>query len=184
MEKLKLVKLFEMQKDLRDHIGYEGEDKKEKMLLALLVEVAECANEWRGFKYWSTKQEPRLEGSRSAKDALGAPVIEYYNPLLEEYVDGLHFVLDYGLEIYMNPERLDIRNYGPNESITKAFLVLNEIIIGLRTQSNGTFLVMHYEFLLSQYFLLGEMLGFSDDDIFYAYVEKNRINHKRQNEGY
>jgi dimeric dUTPase (all-alpha-NTP-PPase superfamily) len=181
VEKTKLVELFKMQNVLRDHIGYEGEDKKDKMLLALLVEIGECANEWRGFKYWSTKQEARTFASESDPTA---GLYREWNPLKEEYVDGLHFVLDYGLEIGMIPGRLDIRNYGAGGSITKAFLVVQEIAIGLRTQKNNTFLAMHYEFLLSQYLLLGEMLGFSDDDIFNAYVEKNKVNHQRQDNGY
>jgi dimeric dUTPase (all-alpha-NTP-PPase superfamily) len=180
VEKAKLVELFKMQNVLRDHIGYEGEDKKEKMLLALLVEIGECANEWRGFKYWSKKNKPVTDNWRVGNDLN----VERYNPLKEEYVDGLHFVLDYGLEMGMEPERLDIRNYGPDGSITKAFLVLSEIVIGLRTQKNNTFFKMHYEFLLSHYLLLGEMLGFSDDDIFNAYVEKNKVNHQRQDNGY
>jgi dimeric dUTPase (all-alpha-NTP-PPase superfamily) len=202
VEKTKLIELFKMQNVLRDHIGYEGEDKKDKMLLALLVEIGECANEWRGFKYWSKKnKEPRIKKAiicyicdgigelehdnwKHCERCNGTGVVGYSNPLKEEYVDGLHFVLDYGLEIGMEPERLDIRNYGPDGSITKAFLVVQEIAIGLRTQRNGTFLKMHYEFLLSQYLLLGEMLGFSDDDIFNAYVEKNKVNHQRQDNGY
>lgn len=54
-----LTKLFETQKVLRNRIGYESPDCYEKLILALLVEVGECANEWRGFKFWSKVQESR-----------------------------------------------------------------------------------------------------------------------------
>lgn len=56
---MNLQKFFDTQKVLRDRIGYNGEDRFEKLILALLVEIGECANEWRGFKFWSKDQEPR-----------------------------------------------------------------------------------------------------------------------------
>lgn len=42
---MQLDKLFAAQKELRDHINYTGEDRFEKLILALLVELGECANE-------------------------------------------------------------------------------------------------------------------------------------------
>lgn len=57
---MNLQKLFDTQKVLRDRIGYEGEDRFEKLILALLVEIGECANEWRGFKFWSKNGSQEL----------------------------------------------------------------------------------------------------------------------------
>ncbi|MDA6141611.1 dUTPase, partial [Escherichia coli] len=73
----------------------EGEDRNEKRLLAFIVELGECAQEHRGFKYWSKDQQPRTKAVRVP--AMMEEDKEYYNPLLEEYVDGLHFVLELGL---------------------------------------------------------------------------------------
>jgi dimeric dUTPase (all-alpha-NTP-PPase superfamily) len=61
---LNLQKLFEMQRQLDEHIEkehprQEGEDRLAKKILALFVELGELANEHRGFKYWSNDQEPR-----------------------------------------------------------------------------------------------------------------------------
>ena len=53
------------------------------------MEIGELANEWRGFKFWSKDQEPR---SKEPLTARGKP---YYNPLLEEYADVLHFICNY-----------------------------------------------------------------------------------------
>lgn len=203
MEKAKLIELFKMQADLKKVglFSYDGPDKEEKILLALLVEVGECANEWRGFKYWSKNQEPRTKKAvgchicdgigdlehdnwKHCERCNGTGVIGYENPLLVEYVDGFHFVMDYGLEIGIAPGVLDIRDYGAYGTITEMFLEIQEIVIGLRKQNNATFLLMGYEFLVAQYLLLGKMLGFSDDDIFNAYVEKNKVNLNRQANGY
>lgn len=60
---MNLEKMFEMQKELDNRIikekGLEGRDLLPGLILALQVELAECANEWRGFKFWSNDQQPR-----------------------------------------------------------------------------------------------------------------------------
>ena len=62
---MNLQKMFEMQKALDDRIikekGLEGQDLLPNLILALQVELAECANEWRGFKHWSNDREPRTK---------------------------------------------------------------------------------------------------------------------------
>ncbi|WP_236620399.1 dUTP diphosphatase, partial [Geobacillus thermodenitrificans] len=100
--------MFEMQRQLdeyieREHPRQEGEDRLSKKILALMVELGELANEWRGFKFWSHDQVPRTRVlvNRTTDDIgfknIGPEHIK--NPLLEEYVDGLHFLLSIGLEI-------------------------------------------------------------------------------------
>lgn len=58
---MNLIKLFEMQKVLDDRIvrekRLEGRDTLPEKILALQVELGECANEWRGFKFWSEDRE-------------------------------------------------------------------------------------------------------------------------------
>src|SRR5690606_16902042 len=98
---MNLKKLFEMQKVLRDRIDYNEPDRFNKLILALLVEIGECANEWRGFKFWSTDQKPRTKEyltNYTEQDSILGPGAQWRNPLLEEYVDGLHFVLEIGIE--------------------------------------------------------------------------------------
>src|SRR5690606_12300132 len=93
---MNLSKLFEMQAKLdahieREHPRKENEDRLAKKVLALQVELGELCNCWRGFKYWSNDQEPGtvkyIENRKHRQ-----------NPLLEEYVDCLHFLLSIGLE--------------------------------------------------------------------------------------
>lgn len=59
-----LEQMYEMQKQLDAKIikekGLEGVDLLPNTVLALQVEIGELANEWRGFKHWSTRQEPLM----------------------------------------------------------------------------------------------------------------------------
>ncbi len=61
--KMNLTKLFELQSKLDEHIikekGLEGADLLSKKIRALQVELGQLAQNWRGFKFWSEKQEPR-----------------------------------------------------------------------------------------------------------------------------
>lgn len=200
---MNLAKLFETQKVLRDRIGYNGEDRFEKLILALLVEIGECANEWRGFKFWSKNQEPRTEVECHACEGEGGfylgeeleqeclycnttGVQEY--PLLEEYVDGLHFILEIGLELnYTNMTQSIMES----ETIEFQFNdVFNDIII-LRNVCNfneyeedNEAKKEAFECLWADFFGLGIMLGFTWEQIEEAYYSKNQVNHERQESGY
>lgn len=61
---LTLEQMYEMQKVLDARIikekGLEGVDLLPNTILALQVEIGELANEWRGFKHWSNRQEPKM----------------------------------------------------------------------------------------------------------------------------
>jgi len=169
---LNLAKLFEMQRQLderieREHPRQEGEDRLAKKILALLVELGELANEARFFKYWSHDQKPRIvvrewklyedtikeygDSTHRRYEGVVRPVLR--QPLLEEYVDCLHFILSIGTDLYN----------------------------GLYHDGNFKF---DYEFLLLQFIHLGEMLGFTWSEIEQAYLEKNQVNHRRQDSNY
>jgi dimeric dUTPase (all-alpha-NTP-PPase superfamily) len=174
---MNLEKLFQMQKVLRDRIAYNEPDRFNKLVLALLVELGECANEWRGFKFWSVNQLPHASAVRVP--AMMDEDKEFYNPLLEEYVDGLHFVLELGIELNIKLEmfRWDMEIYDDiniqfiwiSNSVTKLFIYPEEDT---------------YHLLLCEFIGLGKMLGFTWEEIEQAYFEKNKINHQRQEVGY
>lgn len=193
-----IQKLFETQKILRDRIDYNEPDRFNKLVLALLVEVGECANEWRGFKFWSKDQKPRTtescgnclgegKGFFSGKEWTGHKELcvqcggtgrdKNKNPLLEEYVDGLHFVLELGLEMNCRPEKIELMK---NETVTDCFIDVMELATEFEI-SPGTW---NYSMLFERYIELGEQLGFTWDEVEQAYYEKNQINHQRQENGY
>lgn len=183
---MNLQHLFEMQRKLDQDIiqkkGLQGVDTSEQKILALLVELGECANEWRGFKFWSEDQEPRtnkLEVSfphAENKEDHG-PHHKFVNPLLEEYVDCLHFVLSIGIESFEEVTGFSEYKSMKLRNINDQFNALFDLISG----SIGE----HKYMEIVAYFLgLGEMLGFTWDQITEAYELKNKVNFERQVNGY
>lgn len=177
---MNLTKLFEMQRVLDERIvkekGLEGQGLLPQKILALQVELGECANEWRGFKYWSKDQQPRRD--KIVHDGHGG-IISHSDPLLEEYIDCLHFILSIGNEI-----EVDIYEYGfvavvnvtTTETFLSVFAKLNEFYYDPDH--------WNYEQMLNNFAGLGKMLGFTWDQIEEAYMSKNQTNHKRQDTGY
>ncbi len=185
---LNLAPLFDMQRQLDEHIEKEhprreGEDRLAKKILALQVELGELANEWRGFKFWSKDQSPRIGiPSVHYDENLGHDVVEYVgpNPLLEEYVDCLHFILSIGLETGKYKEVEFQALYADEQDIVMQFNVLFDKVgdfYAYRTKGN-------YQIVLSLFLALGEMLGFTWEQIEEAYMKKNVENHRRQEVGY
>lgn len=172
---MNLAKLYEVQAELKQHIGYEGKDKFPKMMLAMLVEFMECANDWCGFKYWSENSKPK-------------------ETLLEEYVDGLHFVLETGLDMLENDQIICIPKEVFTEhiklcrkqDITEQYKELCRTVLMLDydTEEGCDYLDSIYEDLFERYLFLGESLGFTEEQIEQAYMKKNEVNHERQDNGY
>lgn len=208
---MNLQKLFEIQNELDEHVEEkhpreEGEDRLAKKILALQVELAECAQESRCFKYWSHNQEPRLKGYKEIKckwcngsgdDGSGVCpdckcegyVYKEYNPLLEEYVDCLHFILSIGLELGMDEiaDELDLKKFDflTSNTILSCFIGLSYDIADFYYQRENDDMVPYlYEHILLEFAKLGKMLGFTWEQIEQAYLEKNAVNHERQNNGY
>ncbi|QXW81063.1 dUTP diphosphatase [Bacillus sp. LJBS17] len=186
---MNLQKMFEMQRVLDERIikekGLEGQDLLPNLILALQVELAECANEWRGFKHWSNDREPRI----CVIDKKGQTAKEYYkNPLLEEYVDCLHFILSIGNRIGINNDtaiqqimrQAEERELETNIGIGKTFSHLISLVFGFYFSIDDWTYVRSFERFLN----LGKLLGFSSEQIEAAYMDKNAVNHQRQQEGY
>ena len=185
-----------MQKVLDDRIvaekGLQGVDLLDKKILALLTELGELSNEYRGFKFWSEEQEPRTTSMKLVSYEVNGELInkaEPYNPLLEEYVDCLHFILSIGNDRPLNVggfELLDKQvishniNVYTENSITKQFNCIFKNI----TDYKNDYEQESYEGLILRFISLGEMLGFTTDQIEQAYFEKNKINHERQDTNY
>ena len=161
---MNLQRLFQMQNALDKRIetehNLEGIPLLHKKILSLQVELGELANETRCFKFWSTK-EP------SSKDII-----------LEEYVDCLHFILSIGIEKDFQDITLEINHItcDLSEQFLTLFTTITNFVI---SSSMDNYLKVFQEFLS-----LGKNLGFSVEDIENAYLYKNNINHKRQDNGY
>ncbi len=158
--------LFNMQQTLDSRIenehGLQNEELFQKKVLALLVELGELANETRCFKFWSQKPA------------------SHPDIILEEYVDGLHFIMSLGLEKGYHYGESTLYGYETVEELTLAFQdVYGKVHLFQEDPSEK-----RYNELFSSFLLLGVKLGFSEEDIQKAYFDKNEKNHQRQEEGY
>lgn len=157
--------LYDMQQKLDTYIiethQLENESLFDERMLALLVELGELANETRCFKFWSHKKA-------NERDVI-----------LEEYVDNIHFILSLGLTTdfrYESKEAVQPINNSLTDQFVRCFTactVFNE------KRSKETYQAM-FDSLLQ----IGLSLGFSTTDIQQAYLKKNEINFKRQDDGY
>lgn len=129
-------------------------------VLALLVELGECANETRCFKYWSLKQP-------ASNDLI-----------FEKFSDVVHFVLSLGIDI--NHEEKVVEYVGEDISINDHFHRMFEAT-HIFSKSNT---IEDYNKLLVTLFNLADAIGMSGEDIRKMYLMKNEKNHQRQDNKY
>lgn len=180
---MKLKELFSLQKELRAKIDYNETDKLKCLFTAFLVELGECLNEWKGFKFWSTKRwSPNTRALKHP--AMWEEDKIWYNPLLEEYVDGFHFLLELGIELKHEPN--EIWAYFPNtdEIEWDALCQVDAVIEAFYLFKKYKDQFFTYEQLMQLYLGLGQLFGFSENQIYTAYLVKNKVNHTRQESGY
>lgn len=161
---MNIAKLYEIQKKLDNRIRIKHGLKDRNLILAkilaLQVELGELANETRCFKFWSSK-------GPSSKEAI-----------LEEYVDCLHFILSIGLESGLTD--INLVRINNTDNLIGQFQNIFAQIITFQHELT----LNNYERLFNHFLLLGSKLGFTDEEIHLAYLEKNKVNHQRQDEGY
>ncbi|RAK21120.1 dimeric dUTPase (all-alpha-NTP-PPase superfamily) [Anoxybacillus vitaminiphilus] len=158
---MNLQKLFELQRHLDERIirekGLGEEELIPKKIMAFLIELGELANELPEiFKFWSNKKNN-------------------YEKALVEYVDGLHFLLSIGLEqgvLYQCMTIHPIKQATVFEQFAAIYLYAS------------AYWAHGYSRLFNAYIGLGEMLGFTWEQIEKAYMQKNTVNHQRQESGY
>jgi len=209
---MRLAKLFAAQKALdaavNDKHGLSPTGNFDWKVLALLTEIGECANEWRGFKVWSEDQKPRTFARFQCKFCGGTgygPKLlkncpsckgsgtKKTNPLLEEYVDCLHFVLSIGVELqelgyeiygqggyFADYVDFNIGSRSKKTDPLKQFTYLFRSVTLFDSKRND----ITYESVVSELMTLGDALGFTEQQVEDAYYEKNKTNHERQNDGY
>jgi dimeric dUTPase (all-alpha-NTP-PPase superfamily) len=161
---MQLTKLFTMQRELDLFIQNNREQKTDVFQekgLALLVELAELANETRCFKFWSTKGP--------SEDAV----------ILEEYVDSIHFLLSLGIE-----KDLDILVNWPEGEVEGELTQLFLETTGAIHRFLHELTMNTYKQVWIHYGAIAKKLGFTNEDIIIAYLAKNEENYNRQKTGY
>ena len=159
-----LTDLYKKQKELdleiaKNHeITYES--TRNKRTLALLVELGEFANATRTFKYWSNKGPESKER------------------VLDEFADGLHFILSLGIDQGFEVDSIDVQD--DEASLTDTLLKtyeLTSIFYSCQTQSNYLKVFISYLRCLFK-------LDFSWEEARNAYYLKLQENHIRQETNY
>lgn len=158
-----LKELLEMQRVLdeailKEHGNVYDEKIAEQMKIALFVELGELMNELpKKFKHWKS----------TAKDNREAALVEY--------VDALHFQLSLFNHFEVKVDE-DFHDYNETREYYKWGTINDCLIISTlySDQKAG----------LSGLFNLGNLLGFTWDEIYQAYKDKNAINYERLKNGY
>ncbi|MCD8195384.1 MAG: dUTP diphosphatase [Coprobacillus sp.] len=164
INKINLDNLFSLQSDLDKEImvnhNVTYESTRVKRELALLDEVGELMNSTRSFKFWS------LKGSESKER------------VLDEYSDGLHFLLSLGLTFNVSSHEFSYFDY--NLEINDMFLkVYNDVIDFIRKEDEES-----YQNAFTSFLSLIYPLGFNIDELIEAYYKKMNVNHIRQQTNY
>lgn len=159
-----LTDLYLKQKELDEeialnhHIDYPS--TRNKRILALLVEIGEFANTTRAFKFWSNK-------GMDSKDVI-----------LDEYADGLHFILSLGLDLKFTPDTIEVIDdkLDLSDSILYCYQMVSEFI---ERQNPNNYLKMFMCYLRILF-----KLNYSWEDVSEAYYIKLKTNHHRQENNY
>lgn len=206
---MKLLKLFEIQKELDQSIvekhGLQGEDLFQRKILALQVELGELANEWRGFKFWSTDQDPRVDVGCEKCNGFGFDYRSFHyngdvtvtsekiacdcsngiiNRLLEEYVDCLHFILSLGIELNAYDPVYDDELEADERKITHRGYITTASFIRLIGDMWKLETANDWWDYFEDFIELGRRLHLTLEEVEAAYLKKNEVNHARIEEGY
>ena len=148
----------------------------EPRLLAFIVELGEFINSTKSFKFWSFKVPFKKYWFNNDKIKLTNKQKEI---TLEEFIDGLHFLLSLGLylktkkTIYVIEEKKNINLF------MMLFLVYQDAI----KLKNHRSLIL-YEKLFQNYFNLLAYFDFTVEEILATFQKKLAINFQRQKDFY
>ena len=162
-------KVQEMQKELDKYI-HEKHGKEfdlNSLILATIVELSEFANDSRSFKYWMNDQTPK-------------------ESLLEEAADVIHFMASLHNHLKINLTET-VYNIESIEEVNRNIICIVQGISMLSVYDDkNKDIFIEYELSNSWERFLGvcKYFGFSKENLFEAYLEKNKINYKRQEEKY
>ncbi|AKU79469.1 dUTP diphosphatase [Spiroplasma turonicum] len=166
LEKDQLLYLSKKQEELDSYImnsqNLTLNDEIDNMkLVALLVELSEFINECRAFKFWSKK--PPSDKS----------------VILEEFVDGLHFIISIGNDIMYNFSNFEYKNNNNKDLNEWSIEVYNMVMNFYNFKSHKNYQIMFNSFLNCL-----RILNYTTEDVLDSYNLKNATNFKRQDNNY
>ena len=185
---------------LADKAPMTAEERFNKTLVALSVEIAEVANCAEHFKFWKdNKGKIDFDRFDVDWDYEGTPIIGYYDykkgaayqisyeqahrlTLIEECSDALHFILSLANQIGYEIDENLIKSFRyPRHPLDTLYVALQNKIINLAT---GYDKLGSLKSLLSFYTSYAAELGIEPQELEQAYYDKNKINYERLENGY
>ena len=185
---------------LADKAPMTQEERFNKTLVALSVEIAEVANTVEHFKFWKDNKG-KIDYDRFDVDwdYEGTRIIGYYDykegvdyqisyeqahrlTLIEECSDALHFILSLANQIGYEIDESLIKSFRyPRHPLDTLYVALQNKIINLAT---GYDKLGSLKSLLSFYTSYAAELGIEPQELEQAYYDKNKINYERLENGY
>lgn len=162
-EMMKLQKALDIRVRENNEIELDKDLTLEKFL-ALKTELYEFINELESFKYWKKNK---------GKDHI-----------LEEACDTLHFILSLAIdkEVDINIEEKEIKELGEVDKIeTNELLAMSDFLISDCMIDNDWVALKP---VLTIMLIVLKRVGFDKEDLYNAYIEKNKVNHQRQDNNY
>lgn len=159
-----LTDLYKKQEELDREIAnlhnINYEVTRNKRILSLLVELGEFANTTRCFKFWSFK-------GREEKAVM-----------LDEFADGLHFLLSLGIDKGYVVDSIEIIDN--DVTLTEHLLNTYQLIIEYKNNQS----ISHYLKMFESYLISLFKVGYSWEEAKEAYYIKLKENHHRQETNY
>lgn len=147
---------------IREEHSLEGKDLSLEKHLALKTELFELINEVESFKYWKKNK---------GKDSI-----------LEEACDVLHFVMSIAIDNDVEIKDLKIEGDFSIDDYN-----MNEVFGIMDSMTIDCFLRKDYSDLIPFVILMCIVLkkcGFEPENLYNAYIAKNKVNHDRQDNKY
>ena len=189
---------------LADKAPMTSEERFNKTLVALSVEIAEVANTVEHFKFWKDNKG-KIDYDRFDVDwdYEGTPIIGYYDykkgathqisydqahhlTLIEECSDALHFILSLANQIEYE---IDLCNWEISQELKEDYLIyVNRDVFFLfksfRDKNSVSITHKNLFMLVLGVFGYFESLGVTPQELEQAYYDKNKINYERLENGY
>ena len=164
-----IKEMLQMQAKLDESIMKEyglTEIEEAKLNMAILDEVGELTHELKGNWCWWKKTQPKVDDAK----------------VLEELVDVWHFILSYTNKFNDGVSMFDTGVVYFNQDY---------LFCSSKMNFDKTAFTNMLSMLIESWFdrlavltVITEHLGFTIEDVYQAYCEKNKINYQRLNEGY
>ncbi|KLV22724.1 dUTP diphosphatase [Bacillus altitudinis] len=114
------------------------------------------------------------------------------DPLLEEYADCIHFFLSIAIkkgwkdELHVSEEAIeDFKEVGFDGGLSGVFTEMQWHLLNSNVYKDEVKKKLHFRLSWSLFLAIGIVgFGFTPEQIEQAYMQKNAVNHKRQQEGY